>query len=145
MSDDVASRLELIEQAKVVTYRYGRACDRKDVDALRTEVFTPDAVLHVPRGDHVGADAIAAFYAAAFAAQPGTRRHFLTNQIAEVTAPGEVTVESYFFFLSEDERSVIGWGNYRDVVVVRDGTARIRDKTIALDVFTDLDAGWAAK
>jgi hypothetical protein len=145
--DDIAARLErleLIEQAKVATFRYGRACDRKDVEALRTEVFTPDVVLRVPGTDHRGGDAVAAFYTQAFAAQPGTRRHFLTNQIADVSGPGEVTVDSYFFFVSEDERSVIGWGSYRDVVVIRDGAVRISDKTIVVDVFTDLVAGWAA-
>ena len=41
-------RLELIELAKTATINYARACDRKAVDELRTNVFTGDAVLHTP-------------------------------------------------------------------------------------------------
>ena len=86
-TDDLADRvrrLELIELAKAVTVRYGRACDGKDVDALRAEVFTSDVVLRLPSGEHHGLDEVAGFYDGAFAAEPGTRRHFLTNQVGEV-------------------------------------------------------------
>ena len=144
--DDLAERirrLELIELAKAVTVRYGRACDAKDVAALRADVFTNAVVLHIPNREHRGIDDVAAFYAAAFAAEPGTRRHFLTNQVGEVLPGGRVGIDSYFFFVSADARSVIGWGAYRDVVVVTAEDARIDDKTIVLDVHTDLGAGWA--
>ena len=47
----------------MVTFRYGRACDRKDVEALRTEVFTPRRRACTSRtGTHRGVDAVAAFY-----------------------------------------------------------------------------------
>ena len=37
------------------------------------------------------------------------------------------------------------WGAYRDVVTVGDeGSGRIRDKTIIMDMHTTIDAGWAA-
>ncbi len=145
-TDDLAERvrrLELVELAKAVTVRYGRACDDKDVDALRASVFAPDVVLRLPNREHRGIDDVATFYAAAFAAEPGTRRHFLTNQVGEVLPDGRVGIDSYFFFVSADARSVIGWGAYRDVVDVTDDGARIIDKTIVLDVHTDLGAGWA--
>jgi ketosteroid isomerase-like protein len=147
MSEDLAARvrrLELLELAKAATVEYGRACDRKDVDALRTDVFTDDVVLHLPGRDVHGADDVAAFYTGAFAAEPGTRRHFVTNQLASVEAEGRVVVESYFLFLSVDAASVIGWGLYRDVVVVDDSElVRIAEKTIAIDVHTDVTRGWA--
>lgn len=147
MTDDIGrrlERLERIEAAKVATARYGRAVDAKDLAALADEVFTADAVLHVPGADYHGTDAIIAFYREAFEAGMGTRRHFLTNHIAEAVGDDEVDITSYFFFVSADATSVVGWGAYRDIVVVRDGVARIRDKTIVVDVYTTLDEGWAA-
>jgi hypothetical protein len=144
--EDLAARLrrlELIELAKVATMTYGRACDRKDVEELRTNVFTNDIVVRLPSRELSGIDNVAGFYADVFAAEPGTRRHFLTNQVAEVYGTDRVHLDSYFFFLSADARSVIGWGSYHDVVVVEDDRPRISDKTIILDVHTDLDSGWA--
>ena len=137
------ARLEAIEVAKVTAARYGRACDTKDVDALRNEVFTPDAVLRLPTREEHGIDAVAESYATAFASEPGVRRHFVINHVADVDDDGVVHMDSYFFFVSQDRQSVIGWGGYRDVIVIDDGVGRIRDKTILLDVYTTLDAGWA--
>jgi ketosteroid isomerase-like protein len=146
VGDDIAARLdrlERIEEAKVVTARYGRVIDANDVARLH-EVFSDDVVLHVPRGDHRGIDAVRAFFAGVFASEPGTRRHFLANQIVEVTGVDDVRVQSYFFFVSADARSAIGWGAYDDIVRGRGDTARIVDKTIVLDVHSDLQRGWAA-
>ena len=137
------ARLEAIEIAKVTAARYGRACDRKDVTALREEVFTPDAVLRLPTREEHGIDAVAASFAKAFEAEPGIRRHFMINHVAEVDDGGVVHMDSYFLFVSQDRQSVIGWGAYRDVIVIEDGAGRIRDKTILVDVYTTLDAGWA--
>jgi hypothetical protein len=150
-SEDLAARvrrLELIELAKAATVSYARACDRKDVDALRSGVFTADAVLRLPRERIAnGIDEVVDFYTTAFAREPGTRRHFLTNQVASVEAGADgaerVRVDSYFFFLSADALSVIGWGAYHDVVVASADGPRIADKTIAVDVHTDLHTGWA--
>lgn len=147
MDDDLltrVARLERIEQGKVAGARYARACDAKDLDALRGDVFAADAVLRTPTAEYRGIDQVMAFYATAFEREPGTRRHFIVNQIAEVQPDGAVVVDAYFFFLSADATSVIGWGSYRDVVVVGDGGARIADKTITVDVKTDLDRGWAS-
>jgi hypothetical protein len=135
-------RLELIEAAKAVTARYGRVIDAKDVAGL-DGVFSDDAVLHLPNAEHRGIDAVRTFFAGAFAAEPGTRRHFIANQIAELIAEDEVRVRSYFFFVSADAQSVIGWGAYDDTVRGRGDAARITDKTIAIDVRTDLQRGWA--
>jgi len=137
------ARLEAIEIAKVTAARYGRACDAKDVAALREEVFTPDVVLRVPGSERQGIDAVAEFYAAAFASEPGIRRHFMVNHMAELDDGGAVHMDSYFWFVSQDRESVIGWGGYRDVIVIDGGAGRIRDKTILIDVYSTLDAGWA--
>lgn len=137
------ARLEMIEVAKATTARYGRACDAKDVARLASDVFTVDIVLHIPDTEYCGIADVSAFYQAAFDAEPGTRRHFLMNHIAEVTGDREVELDSYFLFVSADSQSVIGWGAYHDVVVVEGGTGRIREKTIVLDMHTTIDAGWA--
>jgi hypothetical protein len=137
-------RLERTEAARVIGARYGRACDAKSVQALRDEVFTNDVVLRVPGAELSGIEAVADFYQGAFDAEPGTRRHFVVNQIVEPISDDEYLVDSYFVFVSEDRSSVIGWGSYRDVVSFESGAARIREKTIALDVHTTLGEGWAA-
>jgi hypothetical protein len=138
------ARLEATEAAKVTAARYGRACDAKDLDMLRDEVFTADAVLRLPNDRTAeGVETVVRFYRSAFEAEPGIRRHFVVNHIAEVADDGTVHIDSYFMFMSQDRESVLGWGAYRDVVVVEDGVGRIRDKTILIDVFTTLDAGWA--
>jgi ketosteroid isomerase-like protein len=144
VGDDITARLErleLIETAKAVTARYGRVIDAKDGAGL-AGVFSDDVVLHLPSGDRRGIDAVRKFFTGAFAEQ-GTRRHFLANQIAEVTADNEVRVQSYFLFISADDHSVIGWGAYDDRVRGMGDAARITDKTIVLDVHTDLQRGWA--
>jgi hypothetical protein len=147
VSEDLArrvARLEAIEVAKVTVARYGRACDAKDVGALRDEVFTADIVLHLPTGDERGIDAVAEVYAQAFASEPGIRRHFVVNHIADVVDDGAaVDLDSYFLFVSQDRESVIGWGGYRDVVEIADGVGRIREKTILIDVYSTLATGWA--
>ena len=137
-------RLERVEAAKVVAARYGRACDAKSVQALRDEVFATDVVLRLPGAELSGIDAVADFFRGAFDAEPGTRRHFLANLIVEPLTDDAYQVDSYFMFVSEDRASVIGWGSYRDVVSFESGVARIREKSIALDVHTTLDDGWAA-
>jgi ketosteroid isomerase-like protein len=142
-SEQRLARLEKIEAAKAALGRYARACDAKDVSRLAADVFTADVVLHVPGTDYHGVEDVAAFYRGAFDAAPGTRRHFLMNHIAEVNPAGEVEIDSYFFFVSAEDQSVIGWGSYRDVIVVDGGRARVREKTIVLDMHTTIDAGWA--
>ena len=146
MGDEITTRLErleLIEAAKALSARYGRVIDAKDVAGLDL-VFSDDVVLRLPRGDRRGLDAVRAFFAGAFEAEPGTRRHFIANQIADVTGDDEVRVQSYFLFVSVDTESVIGWGAYDDTVRGRGDAARITDKTIVIDVRTDLQRGWAA-
>lgn len=147
MNDELAQRLERLERieaAKVAVARYGRAIDAKDLGALADEVFTPDVLLRIPGAEYRGTEDVIAFFRGAFEAAPGTRRHFLANHVAEPVGDDTVDIASYFFFVSADDESVIGWGAYRDLVVVRDGVGWTAEKTIELDVATTLDQGWAA-
>jgi ketosteroid isomerase-like protein len=134
-------RLERIEIAKATAARYARACDTRDANTL-ADVFTSDVVLRTAGGEQHGIERVTAAYASAFSAT-GRRRHFIVNHIADVDERGDVHLDSYFHFVSQDGASVLGWGAYHDVVVVADGAGRIREKTILLDVQTTLDAGWA--
>ncbi len=147
MSNDEGrlERMELTEIAKAATVRYGRAVDAKDLHRLRSDVFRDDIILRTPASEYRGIDDVVAFFAAAFEAEPGTRRHFVTNQLIDVRGAERIEIDSYFLFVSADARSVIGWGGYQDVVSVRGGEGRISEKTITLDVHTDLDTGWAQR
>jgi len=132
------ARLELLEDARQCVTRYARACDRLDHEALAREVFTVDVVLHVPGADHRGRDAVVAFFREAFAAAPRLQRHFLANSVAEVVDAGTVIASSYFLYVGSDTQVLLGCGSYRDVIVVRDGDARVREKTIAMDLMQPL-------
>lgn len=133
-------RLERLEAARSCVTRYVRACDAGEVGTLIDEVFTADAVLHVPGADYCGQDAIATFFREAFAAKPRLQRHFLASQTATVRNDGSVEVRSYFLYLSADAKLVLGCGSYRDLIVIEDGIGRIHDKAIAVDVMEDLAA-----
>ena len=128
------ARLELIEAARLCVTRYVNACDRRDHEALAREVFAEDAVLHVPGADFHGREAVVAFFREAFTASPRLQRHFLANPVTEVVDSGTVVTACYFMYVGSDADVVLGCGTYRDLVVVHDGVARMREKTIAMDL-----------
>ena len=110
------------------------ACDRRDHEALAREVFAEDAVLHVPGADFHGREAVVAFFREAFTASPRLQRHFLANPVTEVVDSGTVVTACYFMYVGSDADVVLGCGTSRDLVVVHDGVARMREKTIAMDL-----------
>lgn len=141
MNDNLAARLERLERveiAKAAVTRYGRAIDARDVGAIADGVFTADAVLRAPNGEYHGIDAILGFFREAFAGALGMQRHFMTNQVANPVGENEVEIESYFYYFSVDQQTVIGSGAYRDRIVVRNGVGMTREKTILIDVFKPL-------
>lgn len=140
-------RLEAIERARAASCRYANVVDARDAQTLATSVFAADATLRARGRVAAGTAEITAFYDDALTRAPGLRRHFLTNQVAEAEDPAGdiVRVESYFLFLGCDDASAIGWGRYEDRVDTTGAQARIIEKTIHLDVRTDIDAGWAGR
>ena len=128
------ARLELIEAARLCVTRYVNACDQRDHEALAREVFAEDAVLHVPGADFHGREAVVAFFREAFTASPRLQRHFLANPVTEVVDAGTVVSSCYFLYVGSDADVILGCGSYRDVMVVHDGVARMREKTIVMDV-----------
>ncbi|GAA4142129.1 nuclear transport factor 2 family protein [Actinomadura keratinilytica] len=141
-------RLEESETARNHLHRYAEALDDPDPEAVAA-LFTEDGALHTrlagrPGRTMTGRAAIAAFYRDRIAADPSPKRHFIVGPRTTWVAPGEVEIASYFLFTARaDVSSVIGWGTYRDRLRVDGGTALFADKTIDLQVSTDLEKGWA--
>ncbi len=137
-------RLETAEAARAATWRYATAVDTVDFDLL-ADAFTEDAVLTTSKGPREGRDTVVDYYRQALAS-PVARKHFLVNQQVDVIEPGVAVVTSYFMYTyAGDDTSILGWGNYRDVVRVVDGVGRIAEKRITIDVHADSRTGWAAE
>jgi uncharacterized protein (TIGR02246 family) len=135
-------RLETTEAAREASWRYARAVDGPDFDLL-ADAFTEDAVLVTRKGPRQGRDAVVDYYRTALA-DPYGRKHFLVNQQVTWLAPGRALLESYFLYTyTGADTSVLGWGNYRDEVVVVDGVGRISEKRISIDIHADTRTGWA--
>lgn len=148
MTDDIAElaarvrRLEDIEAARGVFLSYSRVFDAPDADRV-IELFTPDATLTTPVGAFKGHEEIRGFYAWAIAAEPSVKRHLITNPQTTSLGGGQVRIESDFLFLGVGDTSVVGWGSYDDVVDVSGDRPLFAEKTIKIDVATDLEKGWA--
>jgi hypothetical protein len=130
-------RLEEIEAARDVTWRYARSVDEGDTRALAA-VFAENARLISPSGDRRGREVIVDYYRQVLA-DPFIRRHLLANPRARWEEPGLVTITSDFAFvylrgssstevMDEGEAVVLGWGEYVDEVRVTDGVGEIAVK-----------------
>lgn len=145
--DDLLRRvrkLEEVEAARNHLHAYSRTLDAPTPDTAAA-LFTEDAVLRTRLGTFTGREEIAAFYRDRLQADPSEKRHFLVTPRTTWIEPGLVEIASYFVFTARaQERSVLGWGTYTDLVRVADDCALISDKTISLHVGTDLATGWPA-
>jgi uncharacterized protein (TIGR02246 family) len=129
---DRLDRLETIEAAREVLARYADACDAQDTEAV-VSLFAPDAVLDVPDQPYRGAGEIRAFYRQAWEADPSQKSHFITNVKARWLGPGRVAVDCYFLYSAAgDATSVLGWGEYHDVVSTTAGSACFERKSITI-------------
>lgn len=138
-------RLEDIETARGAFHLYASRLDEPDAVSA-ADLFTEEAVLTTPMGVYTGRHAIRDFYAAAFAADPSIKRHFIVNSRVVDCSPGSVRFQSYFLYTGRgDATSVIGWGTYDDTVDVTGPEPRFAAKTIEVHVGTDLSTGWAGQ
>jgi hypothetical protein len=136
-------RLEDIENARAMFQIYASTLEEPDPKTA-ARLFAEDAVLHTPMGDFEGRDAIEGFYGAAFKADPSAKRHFIVNPRVVETSEETVRLQSDFVYVGRgDALSIIGWGTYDDVVDVSGPEPLFREKTIAVQVGTDLASGWA--
>jgi uncharacterized protein (TIGR02246 family) len=125
-------RLETIEAAREVLARYADACDAQDLDAV-VGLFAPDAVLDIPGQPYQGTDEVRAFYQQAWEADPSQKSHFITNVKTRWLGPGRVAVDCYFLYTAAgDATSVLGWGEYQDVVSTAAGPASFERKSIKI-------------
>jgi uncharacterized protein (TIGR02246 family) len=136
-------RLEAIEAARAALARYAAACDAQDIEAI-AKLFSADATLAVPGREHHGRDEVVAFYLQAWQADPSAKSHFITNVEASWLGDDRVEVASYFLYTAAgDATSVIGWGEYRDVVSNAGADPVFERKSIAIRRAVDVRDGWA--
>jgi hypothetical protein len=141
--EDRLRRLEGIEVARGIYHVYAETLDEPDAKAVAA-LFAEDGVLRTPVGDFEGRGAIEDFYRKAFEADTSLKRHFIVNPRVAETAPGTVRLRSYFLYVGRgDDKSIIGWGTYDDLVDVSGPEPLFKEKRITVHVGTDLAQGWA--
>jgi len=135
-------RLEAVEIARDHVHSYARSLDDPRSEAV-TALFASDAVLVTPSRKIRGATEIREFYAAAFTADSSLKRHFIANVRTAWLGDSRVRVQSQFLFTGRGTgRSVVGWGDYDDVVDVGGPAPLFAEKAITVEVSTDLATGW---
>jgi uncharacterized protein (TIGR02246 family) len=111
------------------------------------ELFTEDAVMHIPSGSHHGRDEIEAMFTNA-AAKTGDsdsararfiRHHTATHQIV-VDSPTEATGRCYYQVLTD--RGLDHWGRYVDRYRCIDGRWRFAERNVSVD--GSVDGGWGS-
>jgi 3-phenylpropionate/cinnamic acid dioxygenase small subunit len=136
--------LEMAERARSLLAGYAQACDAQDVEAL-ARLFSATGRVEVPDRAFEGREAVLGFYRHAFASDPSRKSHFITNVETRRLGLGRVAVDSYFIYTaSGDATSILGWGEYRDVVADGPEGVRFESKSIAVKRAVDVREGWAA-
>jgi hypothetical protein len=98
----------------------------------------------VPGHTYKGRDEVVSFYRQAWLDDPSQKTHFITNSTTEWLGSGRVAVDSYFLYTAAgDTSSVLGWGEYGDVVRVSEGPAAFEHKSISIRRSVDVRDGWA--
>jgi hypothetical protein len=136
-------RMESIEAARIALVRYAAACDAQDLTAVG-DLFLIDALLEVPGRQFRGRDEIVSFFRRAWRDDPSEKTHFITNVDPVWLGGGRVAVSSYFLFAAAgNSTSVLGWGDYRDIIRVADSGALFERKWISIRRASDVRDGWA--
>jgi uncharacterized protein (TIGR02246 family) len=131
-TEERLDRLETIEAAREILARYADACDAQDVEAV-VSLFAPDCALDVPDQTYRGTDEVRAFYRQAWDTDPSQKSHFITNVKTRWLGSSRVAVDCYFLYTAAgDVTSVLGWGEYQDVVSTAGGPARFERKAIKI-------------
>jgi 3-phenylpropionate/cinnamic acid dioxygenase small subunit len=140
-TEERLARLELVEAARQLLAHYAEVMDRRDPAAL-SALFAPDAIVRTASGERKGFAEVEAFYARHFATV-GEVRHFITNTRVTVESPRRVVCESYLFYVAAiGGESTVGWGDYRDVIEVREEGLRIVEKSITMPYRGPVVPGW---
>jgi uncharacterized protein (TIGR02246 family) len=133
--------LEATEAVRVVVARYCAAVDDGDLVALAA-LFDPDAVLH-GRSPQRGRDAVVAYYARVVDSGRSLARHHVTNQEIAITSPTQANHDARFLALfGHAGRAYLGFGVYRDVLALCDGSWRFTEKTNDMHGVAEVEATW---
>lgn len=127
-----------------ILHTFATAVDAQDMSATLA-CFRDDARLETPHTACIGRDEIAGFFTKAWSTDPSAKRHFVASPRATWLEPGLVRLETYFSFLGRlPDQSIIGWGEYDDLVDVSDGVPRFVRLHMQSHLRTDLATGWVA-
>jgi hypothetical protein len=141
--EDRVARLETADEVRGLLAAYATACDRRDDDAVGA-ILHPDVVLTAGGRSWTGRTDVVGFFAGLWSGDQPPQRHFITNiALGEVAADGADATSYFLHVTAEGDRSLIGWGSYRDTFARHDGVLLFRGKDIAMDVQVGLDEGWA--
>jgi hypothetical protein len=142
MTTDPGARAWDCVRATNILHTFALAVDEQEIDSVLA-CFRVDAELTTPRRSWRGIEEIREFFAAAWAADPSAKRHFVATPRVTWLGPGRVRLEAYFSFIGRlPEQSVLGWGRYDHVVDVRGEQPLLERAGMESHLRTDLAAGW---
>ncbi|MEM7139794.1 MAG: nuclear transport factor 2 family protein [Actinomycetota bacterium] len=105
------------------------------------ELFTPEAVMHIPSGSHRGLAEIEAMFTNAArktgdrSADPGAAaafiRHFTATLQIDLAGPDDATSRCYYQVLTD--RGLDHWGRYIDTYRRLDGRWLFAERTVTVD------------
>lgn len=130
-------------RAANILHSFATAVDAQDM-AATLACFRADADLVTPSFTAAGIDEIRAFFDGAWRRDPSAKRHFVASPRATWIEPGLVRLEAYFSFVGRmPEQSIVGWGQYDDLVDVTGDEPRFVRIAMESHLRTDLATGWA--
>lgn len=136
-------RLEAAEAARSLLARYARACDRRDLPAV-TALFSTDGSVEAGGRTWTGAEQISDFFRDSWSGDPSDKTHFIVNMQSGEAPAGAVAVHATFMYTAAgDTSSVLGWGEYRDVVDLSGPAPVFRSKHMEVTWAGDIRRGWA--
>lgn len=129
--------LEAREQIRDLVARYNANGDSGRFGPM-LELFTPEAVMHIPSGSHHGRDAIEAMFTNAAAktgdgagAAAAFIRHFTATLQIDLTGPDDATSRCYYQVLTD--RGLDHWGRYIDRYRRVDGRWLFAERKVTVD------------
>lgn len=136
--------LEAREQIRDLVARYNANGDSGRFGPM-LELFTPEAVMHIPSGSHHGRDAIEAMFTNA-AAKTGAGdgaaaafiRHFTATLQIDLDGPDAATSRCYYQVLTD--RGLDHWGRYIDRYRRVDGRWLFAERKVTVD--GRIPGGW---
>lgn len=123
--------------------RYCRAFDRRDAEEIRA-VYAPDARFVRPGVACEGIEEILDLYRGLWDADTHPTRHFpAVFDIDELAGETFRVRAAYFVVIGHGDDLHVGWGDYEDLLEVRDGGLRIVSKSSTLEGLVPVPDGWA--